>query len=358
MSAEEKDIAPSQRKLRQARQKGQAKQLRDLTTVAAFIAGIGGTAMAVPATVAAFGRGLDLGLAHLATPLSERDSLVAAASGIVNLARAEIASTLSLALGGIILTIVAVCIVAHGGVIFSLAPLAPKLSPLDPVAGFKRIFGLRSAIEFAKAFVKLVAAAAAFAYVAATFPAALVRLPDCGLGCALELGVLLVQIVLGAVLALALAFAVPDLRLQAWLFERDMRMTKTEQKQEMKDTGGNPQIKSAQKRLRQEAARSEGKRGPQAATVMVFGRGCAAGIRYVKGETPVPIVVAKSRDADHARALLDQAMAGGVRLYDSEKLTRRLVRNGVVGRQVPQDAFADVAAALSASGALTAGAAA
>ena len=92
---------------------------------------------------------------------------------------------------------------------------------------------------------------------------------------------------LGTAVSIFLAAGLADLLIQRWIFLRDMRMTQTEAKRELKDQEGSPQIRGAHQRHRREAA-TETRLGVARATLIVKGRETAAGLRYVRGKPGFP----------------------------------------------------------------------
>jgi type III secretion protein U len=96
----------------------------------------------------------------------------------------------------------------------------------------------------------------------------------------------------------ALAFVVIgiiDVPIQRWLFLRDMRMTKTEYRREYKDLEGDPLIRQELQRQRRETVSNPVKLGLKNATLVIVERDLLVALRYVKGETPIPMVVAKGQ---------------------------------------------------------------
>lgn len=234
------------------------------------------------------------------------------------------------------------------GFVFSAKPIEPDFDRINPATGLKRIFSLKSVVEFCKALFKIIAVTTAFVFVFQAGLKALFESPSCGGLCmqATFFAMLkpLAAIAVGAFLILGFC----DIFLQRWLFLREMRMTKTESKREHKDMEGDPLIKQERNRRRQ--AMTGGKTGLKSA-VLIIGdpADTIVGIRYVRGETPVPIVVCRSSGAG-AMQMSRQAGDLGIPVSLDGDLARQIAKTASIGNPVPERAFQPVANALVAAG--------
>jgi type III secretion protein U len=115
---------------------------------------------------------------------------------------------------------------------------------------------------------------------------------------------------------------------------------------------GDPQLRNARRRLMREAAALPRIRlGLDRATLLLAGEDAAIGLRFVRGETPVPIVVARA-EGPRASSLRSQAAAAGIRVAEEPELVAGLIRRAPPGSPIPQDSFTAVAGALVRAGAL------
>ena len=341
-SSEAKTLPPSDKKLREARRKGQVAQQRDMGTTACLAVGCGFLWIAWPRLAGLADGALEAALGGMADP-------EAGIAGLIPALTEAAAVLLGLLIGFLAAAAVLTNVVVHRGPLFSLSPIAPKLSNLDPVKGIGRIFGVRGLTEFAKNLLRLIAGALATALVLREGIPALLDAPHCGLRCLLgTLGTIIVMLFI-AYVAIGLVFAVPDIRMQQWVFARQMKMTKTEMKREMKDSHGTPEIRQAQRRVRHEIATTETRLGARNATLVIFDEGAAVGLRYVKEEVGVPMVVARAPGPEAADRLLAAAQAHVVPLWRDGALARRILEGARLAHPVPQEAFQDVAEAMAAT---------
>jgi type III secretion protein U len=341
-SGEEKKLPPSSKKLNDARKKGQVPRSSDFTTAASTCAGI--------AWLWSEAGGIEdkwreaLLLADKLQPLPF-DTGVRQALGI--LAELSMATVLPL-LGVMVGAGIFASFLANHGLVFSLELVTPKFENINPIEGMKRIFSLRSLIELAKTLFKAVFLGATFLFVIMGMWKTLVYLPICGMGCIGFVVGTETKLLMGIAAGAFLAAGTLDLLTQRWLFMREMRMTETEAKREFKEQEGNPQLKGEHRRLRQEASNLP-PLGMRRATLVLRGRDALIGLRYVRGETGVPIVVCRGKGASVDR-LLAEARDLRVNVVEDDALVRRLLRKAKLGDAIPSQYFQLVAKALYTAG--------
>lgn len=335
----EKTEEPTQKKLDDARKKGQSPKSQDVNAAVGLV-------------------GLLIALIVMAEPVFDRLSelmLRALHQGLVAKSNEELMALMVDMLKTGIMTMlpfVAVSVVlgivaSFGQVGFNLSfePLSPKFDKLNPAEGLKKLFSVRSFIDFLKMVVKAVALAAVLwvlirgmvpLLVGATYfdPAGVGMLGWKSLVKLMAAGCL-VFIVIGPV----------DFGLQLWLFKRDQKMSKDEIKREHKESEGDPQLKGQRKQIAQEMATSPPeKRVPGASVVVTNPTHYAVALRYEPGETPLPIIVAKGMDAEalRIRAIAEKS---GVPIVGNPPLARALHKLNL-DDPVPEELFEAVAAVL------------
>lgn len=341
-SSEEKTLPPSSKKLEDARKKGQIAHSSDLVNAAGGIAAILYLWARAEIVVEDWRQALTLAgqveTADFDTGLRQLGWILGVASF------RTVVPLLCLVLGASLLANV----IVNRGFLFSLEPIKPKLDHLNLFAGLARLFGVRGWIELAKTLLKTITLAAALLLVMLGTWKTLVLLPSCGMGCfGFVLGTQ-TKLLLATAAGFFFAAAVADLFIQRWLFLREMRMTPSEAKREMQELEGNPLIRGAHQRLRREGA-GELRLGVRQATLVILGRGSVIGLRYVPGETGVPVVVCRGSGAAADRILAEVRQLAKPIVEDPE-LARILMRRARLGAAVPSRLFNRVAKVIFAAG--------
>ena len=231
--------------------------------------------------------------------------------------------------------------------IVSLQPVAPKLSHLSPWSGIKRMIGLQAVFTLLKSVIKLAFLAFVTYLVMRSSwsdllplsllePAQIVR------------SVVGLSLKLGAVTGLAfLAVAVADYLFQVYQFERNIRMTHQEVSREMKDSEGDPLIKS---RLRSMAQSMTRKRMmsevPTADVVVTNPTRLAVALRYDPERAAAPMVVAMGarKLAARIRAI---AREHDVPIVENKPLAQALMATAQVGQPIPAELYLAVAEVLA-----------
>jgi flagellar biosynthetic protein FlhB len=187
-------------------------------------------------------------------------------------------------------------LVQHGW-IWSAAPLAPKLERVSPIAGAKRMFSLRSLVEFGKGLLKIVLVGAAA--VVLLWPAAPRVLAAIGLDAGPLLALLhtlALRLLLG-IAALTALIAALDSLYQRFERHRQLRMSRRDLQDEFKQTEGDPLLKARLKSLRMERARRRMMAEVPKATVVVTNpTHVAVALRY-DATMAAPRLVAKGMGA-------------------------------------------------------------
>ena len=230
-----------------------------------------------------------------------------------------------------------------GGYIFSLKAVAPKASKLNPMSGLKRMFGAQALIGLTKALLKFsLVGGVLFLVVSQRFDT-LIYLGLMDLKPALqEAGAL---IAFGAVLV-TLALLVPaaiDVPYQLWEFNKKMKMTKQEVKDEMKDTEGRPEVKAQIRRKQREMSMGSMIQAvAEADVVIVNPEHFAVALSYDPTSNGAPLVVAKGADF-MAQAIRDKAKESGIPLFSSPSLARAIYFTTEITQAVPESLYYAVA---------------
>ena len=230
----------------------------------------------------------------------------------------------------------------------STKPLQPKLDKFNPVNGFKRMFSKDSLFELLKSIVKI----AMIAIIAYTSIRSHLQEIFLLYHITLNQAIALVgSIVIDVGLKIAIVYCVVgavDYLYQKHKFNEDMKMTKQEVKDEMKNSEGDPQIKSKQRQRMQEASRRRMMQDvPQADVVITNPTHYVVALKYDAGTGTAPILVAKGADLI-AQRIKEIARENKVEIVENKPLARMIYTNVEIGREIPPELYQAVAEILAA----------
>jgi flagellar biosynthetic protein FlhB len=338
----ERTESPSQKRLDDAREKGQVPRSRDLTAAAVVLAGgIGLYSMG-----SLVGNRL-LALMHDALSVSRNEAFD---SGWMLLQFEHGASQGLLAAApvlGLLLAAALLAPLAIGGWNFSAQALAPDFSRLDPIAGFGRVFSLRGLIELLKALARFIVVGLVAVLVLRkqfhSFTALSIEPVQAATSHALLMcGVALIA--LGGALG---AIALVDAPLALWQYQKSLRMSREELREEHKDAEGSPEIRSRVRRAQMALARRRMMQEvPKADVVVTNPTHYAVALRYDDQRMRAPVVVAKGRDLI-ALKIRELAAEHGVPTVEAPPLARALHASCELGDEIPARLYAAVAKVLT-----------
>lgn len=226
-------------------------------------------------------------------------------------------------------------------------PLQPKLSKINPLKGFKRIFSKDKLVELLKSIVKFILIGyLAYTTLRAEF-SSLFKMFDMPISNNIAL-VGNIAINMGIKMsAFYLVIGLVDYMYQKWKFADDMKMTKQEVKDEYKNAEGDPAIKGKQRQRMQEASRRRMMQSvPQADVVITNPTHFAVAIKYEPEMFDAPYVVAKGEDFLAAR-IKERAKEAGVDIVENKPLARMLYYNVDLGEPIPPELYHTVAEILA-----------
>lgn len=266
-------------------------------------------------------------------------------------------STLVKALKILILTALPVCLISfllgiagsfmQIGSIFSWEPITPDPEKINPIKGFQRLFSLRQVLDALRISFKMlvISLVSYFMIKAEVFKAPLLLLsePATVLSAYGQVGKSLFLALLG----ILLFFSGIDFMIQRWEFSKNIRMTKQEAKQELKEREGDPQIKARIRSVQREIARRRMMQAVKKADVVVTNpTHLAVAIVYDKEKMFAPKVVAKGADFI-AQKIKQIATDASVPLVENVPLARALYKSVKVGQSIPRALYQAVAEVLA-----------
>ncbi|WP_298668609.1 flagellar biosynthesis protein FlhB [uncultured Sphingomonas sp.] len=254
------------------------------------------------------------------------------------------------ALGSLFAITVVAAIVSQGGLGslgFNPSLLAPKASRINPASGLKRIFGPNGLIELGKSLLKVVLLGSIGAWLLMSSSRTMFGLASSDIEVAVgSLGGTLTHILIVMALGLV-AIAMVDVPVQIMQLLGKLRMTKQEVKDEHKESDGNPEVKG-QIRAKQRAilSRSMKKALASAHVVLTNPTHFAVALRYDRGQDQVPVVVAKGRGAT-ALAIREAAGEFAVPVLEYPQLARAVYYTSREGQEVRDDLYLAIATVLA-----------
>lgn len=226
-------------------------------------------------------------------------------------------------------------------------PLKPKLDRLNPIGGLKRMFSQEKVVELIKSILKVLAIAlVAYNEVKDRwkfilnlydfeFMQAVLNIFDIVLDVGIKISVIFVIIGLA------------DFGYQKWKHLHDLRMSKQEVKDEMKQSEGDPQIKGQiRQKMREGARRRMMQDLPKADVVITNPTHFAVAVKYDKETAEAPYVLAKG--ADYVAANIKEiAKQNNIEIVENKPLARMLYYNVEIGDQIPPELYQMVAEVLA-----------
>ena len=339
---EDRTEQASEKRLEDAREKGEVPRSRDLAGALVVLAGVsamlsnGNVMYAHARTI--YGLGLSYSRTDLFSDRLPLHALSAAAREAVALLVPIFAATAIAALAEPVLL---------GGLNFSVQALQPNFGRLDPIAGVAKMFSLNGLVELCKSLLKLffigvvlilllrheesAVMATGSGTVGSGVAQMLTLLGDAGL---------LFAVVLGAI-------GGADAVWQRFDYNRRHRMTKQEQRDEHKDTDGNPELKRRIRQVAQQLSRRRMMQDlPKADVVVVNPTHFAVALKYDENRMRAPRVIAKGADV-LAQQIRLVASAHRIPLVEAPPLARALYATTHLGQEIPAALYAAVAQILA-----------
>jgi flagellar biosynthesis protein FlhB len=326
-------------KLQKAREKAQTPRSLDAVAGTVFASAVAWLAWQGEASAAALLRLFHAALVQVASVDASGHGIGTLAGQLVRGAAGILAPLfIALPLAALVASI------AQTGMVFSTSAMHMDFQRLNPAAGFKRVFSLRTLFDGFRACAKLlvlgVAGVLALAALRTQF-AVLTALPPASF-----LQTALADLVsLGWKMAAALALiAVADMVFTRREFSRKMRMSRRELKDEFRQREGDPRIRSRMRELRRELMqRSRSLRNTRDADVVLTNpTHFAVALQYVHGKMDAPRVVAKGA-GQLAAAMRAIAARHGIVVVQNPPLARRLFREAGLDQSLPESFHAEVA---------------
>ena len=338
----EKTEEPTQRKKEESRKKGQVAKSAELSSVFVILA-----AFVALKTSGSYMYGKLAGyMRHIFGELNVRgDFSIESIQWVILNAGIVFLETVMPVLLAVLVVSVTVSFLQVG---FNFAPelIMPQFSRLNPISGFGRIFSKRSVVELLKSLLKITVVGY---FIYRYLREETIRIP------ALMMSELEASFAVLAAIIYDLAFqiamvilvlAILDYGYQWWEHMQNLKMSKQEVKEEMKQTEGNPQIKGKiREKQRAMAMRRMMSEVPKADVVITNPTHFAVAIKYETG-MEAPVVIAKGSDFI-AQRIREIAKENDVTIVENKPLAQALFKNAEIGDLIPPDLYKAVAEVLA-----------
>jgi flagellar biosynthetic protein FlhB len=233
--------------------------------------------------------------------------------------------------------------VVQGGLIVAVERITPKLDRASPLAGMKRLFSLKSVVEFIKGILKITIVGAVATMLVLPYFEGLEQLVMMEMTGAASVLHSLVSRLLVGVLAVVTVIAVTDFLYQRFEHMKQMRMSHQEIKDEFKQTEGDPMIKGRLRQIRQERARQRMAAAvPEASVVITNPTHFAVALKYELDEMDAPVLLAKGQDF-LALKIREIAEEHGIPIIENPPIARALYAGVEVDQEIPPEHFKAVA---------------
>ncbi|NOJ23293.1 EscU/YscU/HrcU family type III secretion system export apparatus switch protein [Vibrio coralliilyticus] len=332
----EKTEKPTQKRLRDARKKGQVIKSNEIVTGFQMAVILGYFIIEGQGMMEAIWKMIDLAITSIDLPLKVAAETVVAA--FVYILIRFIAGLVFI----LVITVAFSCMVQTGPV-WASESLKPSFNKVNVISNAKNIFSMKSLFELCKNMLKILVLSLVFYYLLHQHVNMFQYLPTCGVDCGVEIIFTLIKWLWGAFLVCYLVFSVGDYAFVHFQTMKQLKMSKEDTKQEYKETEGNPEVKQKRRELQRETANGSLVSNVKKSTVIVRNpTHIAVCLYYQPGETPLPLVLDKAQE-HMALHVVEMAEKHEVPLVENIPLARALYHQVEPGQVIPESLFEPVA---------------
>ncbi len=338
----QKTEQPTSRRLSKARSKGHVPQSQELTSIVTLLVLVAIVALLAPKLLQWF-------MVQIRQGISCENGVFADSSGFLDfINRKTVDVTLvilpiltALAVGSFIAS------VAISGLNYSPGAIEFKFGQLNPITGLQKLVNARSLVKFLLSVLKLL-----FISLIVWFylRSRLDMLATLRWAWSAQILVVIAKIILGLMIRIGivlLVMGIADAYYQKWKYIQELKMTKQEVKEELRDTIGSPEVKSRIRKLQFQAVlKRMMQEVPKADVVLVNPTHVAVALRYDVEKMESPVIVAKG--ADHlAEKIREIARAYGVPIIRRPELARTIYSTVKLGDPIPETLYMAIAEVLA-----------
>lgn len=341
-TGQDKTEEPTEKRLADARKKGQVPRSKELNTLVILLAGSGSLLL--------FGENMGAGLWGI---MREQFQLSRAVifdpqAPVIYFKQVMLQGLFILAPLMALMTLAAIAApLALGGWNFSITAIQPKLEKLDPVKGIARLFAVRGLVELLKSILKFLLV---FAVVVVLYHLYFQRFIGLGFEPYQQAIIHALTMIAWSSLWLSCALIIVvifDVPFQLWDHHNKLKMTKQEVRDEMKETEGSPEVKGKIRQQQMEMAqRRMMDEVPKADVIVTNPSHYAIALSYDQNSAAAPRLVAKGTDLLAAQ-IRNVALQADVPLVAAPPVARALYYSTDIGKEIPQGLFLAVAQVLA-----------
>jgi flagellar biosynthetic protein FlhB len=339
---QEKTEQPTPKKLSDARQKGMVAKSIEINSLLIVFAGI--------VTIFIFQTMIGNNFSHFTINVFSTLDIATQKISMIQYIFIDLYEFFLKVAGPVLISIVLVSLAANVsqvGFNFSPKALELKLDKLNPINGLKRILSTRSLFELIKTLIKFIIISLFTYFVLKDLIEIVPLLENSDIS---EITSYMIDSAFSLIWKFGLLYtliAAADFTFQRFKFKKDMMMTKEEVKEELKQTEGDPNVKSRIKKMQLQAARNRMmKELPTADVVITNPTHYAVALRYDMLKNSAPEVIAKGVD-ELAQRIKKIAQEHNITIYEDRELARALFKMCDIGDTIPQQLFRAVAQVLA-----------
>jgi len=341
-TGQERTEEPTERRLTEARRKGQVPRSRELSTLLVTLSGA--LALWVSGSY-----GINGIVEIMTTSFSVEGDLLKEPALLPIHLMGMILNAVLLIVPFLVVTLLATFIApaSMGGLIFSTEALTFKLDKLDPVKGIGRMFSLKSLVELVKTILKFLLLLGAAVLIYKAVEREVLGLGTLPLEDGLKRSATILAWALVAMAATMILIAAIDVPFQLFEHNKQLKMTRQEIKDEMKESDGRPEVKSRIRQLQREMSQQRMMQDvPTADVIITNPTHFSVALKYDQGGNAAPTVIAKGQDY-MALQIRHIARVNDIVIYEEPPLARALYASTEVGQEIPSKLFLAVARVLA-----------
>ena len=341
-SSQERTEQPTERRKKEARKKGQVARSRELNTMLSLLFVASGFIMFGSWLAVEFPALIASGLSFERQVAFDKNAVPAALREMMLSSVYVLTPFFGLAIVGALAGPLVM-----GGWNFSPAAMAPKLDKVNPITGLKRVFSAKGLMELLKALFKFLVLTAAAMVI---FNILLDDLLALGTRVPLQAFAESASMLSWSLLALSfamIAIVVFDVPFELWNHNRQLKMTRREVQDEMKETEGRPEVRTRIRNLQREMSQQRMMEATKDADVVITNpQHFAVALKYEGAAGSAPVVLAKGRDLI-ALQIRTVAIENDVAIFEAPPLARALYASTEIGQQIPENLYVAVAKVLA-----------